>query len=226
MNSLLYPFFFLGKGKAPQVIECRIARCQGGQSLETVWRVIPHPAYGHPGPLAHRVHRAVEQLITERGLPVENPVPFSIHDLCRRLGMRAGGTEYRKVRQALVSIKATQVESKGRSTPRWTPGISTRCSACNDRVVFAGERLPDGTVAEQSLLYLGTWYLESLNALYVRPLDYRVYRGLHTPIARWLYELLEVKFYRVASQLKTTLGRTSMASFGFSNTYSRRRPGG
>ena len=67
-----------------------------------------------------------------------------------------------------------------------------------ERIIFAGERLPDGTRAERNLLYLGTWYMESLNSLYVKPLDYRYYLGLHTPIARRLYELLGVKFYGVA----------------------------
>jgi len=69
-----------------------------------------------------------------------------------------------------------------------------------ERIIFAGERLPDGRRSEQNLLYLGTWYLESLNSLYVKPLDYDYYLKLRTPIARRLYELLGVKFYRIADR--------------------------
>jgi hypothetical protein len=142
----------------------------------------------------------VEQLITERGLPVENPIPFSIHNLCWRMGMKAGGTEYHKVRQALVAIRGTQIESKGMFYAKNLARYVDQVFSLYERIVFAGERLSDGTRAEHNLLYLGTWYLESLNSRYVRPLDYRFYLKLHTPIARRLYELLGVKFYRVADR--------------------------
>jgi len=200
VNGLVYPFFFLSKGTGVQSIEARVTRHDGDHTVAAVWRVTPHPACGRPGPLAHRVHRAVEQLITERGLPVENPVPFSIHNLCWRMGMEAGGTEYRKVRQALVAIRATQIESKGTFYAKNLARYVDQVFSLYERIIFAGERLPDGGRAEHNLLYLGTWYLESLNSRYVRPLDYRFYLALKTPIARRLYELLGVKFYRVATQ--------------------------
>ena len=198
VNGLVYPFFFLTKGKGMESIETRVVRREGDRTFEAVWRVTPHPACGRPGPLAHRVHRAVEQLITERGLPVENPIPFSIHNLCHRIGMKAGGTEYRKVREALVAIRGTQVESKGMFYAKNLARYVDQVFSLYERIIFTGERLPDGTRAERNLLYLGTWYMESLNSLYVKPLDYRYYLKLHTPIARRLYELLGVKFYRVA----------------------------
>jgi hypothetical protein len=198
VNGLVYPLFFLSKEKGAESIETRIVRREGDRTIEALWRVTPHPACGRPGPFAHRVHRAVEQLITERGLPVENPIAFSIHDLCRRMGAHAGGTEHRKVREALVAIRGMQIESRGAFYSKSLSRHIDQVFSLYDRIVFAGERLPDGTTAERNLLYLGTWYLESLNHLYVKPLDYRYYLKLRTPIARRLYELLGVKFYRVA----------------------------
>ena len=200
VNGLVYPFFYLTKAGGPESIETRMRRKQGDQTIEAVWRVTPHPASGRPGPLAHRVHRAVEQLVTERGLPASNPVPFSIYDLCRRMGIQAGGTEYRKVKAALVAIRGTQVESKGMFYSKSQSQYVDQVFSLYDRLIFTGERLADGTIAEQNLLYLGTWYLESLNSLYVKPLDYRFYLHLQTPISRRLYELLGVKFYRVAGR--------------------------
>ena len=198
MNTLCFPLFFLSKRSSSQTIECRKVRRQGSQTVEAVWRVIPHPAYGRPGPLAHRVHRAVEQLITERGLPIANPVPFTIHDLCRRAGIATGGTEYLKVRQALLSIKATQVESRGAFYAKSQTSFVDDVFPIYERIVFTGERLPDGTVADSNRLWLGSRFLENLNSLYVKPLNYRFYLQLRTPIARRLYELLGVKFFGVA----------------------------
>lgn len=198
VNGLVLPFFFLTKRSTAAVIEYTRTERRDGEIVDATWKVVPHPAYGRPGPLAHRVHRAVEQLITERGLPIANPIPFSIHDLCRRAGLAAGGTEYHKVKQALLSIKATQVESKGAFYAKTSTRYIDDVFSLYDRITFAGESLPDGTIAEKNLLWLGARYAESLNALYARPLDYRFYRALRTPTARRLYELLGVKFYRVA----------------------------
>ena len=198
VNGLVYPFFFLAKGASPDFIETSMVRKEGDRTVTAVWRVTPHPASGRPGPLAHRVHRAVEQLITERGLPVENPIPFSIHNLCQRMGIQAGGTEYRKIRAALVAIRGTQVESRGMFYAKSQARYIDQIFSLYERIIFAGERFPDGSVAEHNLLYLGTWYMESLNSQYVKPLDYDYYLKLHTPIARRLYELLGVKFYGIA----------------------------
>jgi len=198
VNGLIHPFFFLSKHGGSKKIEWRRTCQRGDQTVEVTWRVIPHPTYGRPGPLAHRVHRALEQLITERGLPIENPISFSIHDLCRRAGIATGGSEYRKVTQSLLAIKATQVESKGAFYAKAQTRYVDDVFSLYERLVLTGERLPNGGIAEHSYLWLGSWYLESLNALYVKPLDYRFYRDLRTPVARRLYELLGVKFYRVA----------------------------
>jgi len=38
-------------------------------------------------------------------------------------------------------------------------------------------------------------YLESLNAFYVKKIDYKYYQNLKSDIARRLYEILDIKFY-------------------------------
>lgn len=197
VNGLVFPYFFLSKGQDPGAIEYRVIRRQNGETYEGVWRVTPHQEYGRAGPFAHRVHRAVEQLITERGHPVTNPIQFSIHDLCRRMGTHAGGTEYHNIKAAMVAIKATQIESSGMFYSKALSRRIDQVFSLYDRIIFVGEQLPDGTIAEKNLLYLNSWYLESLNSRYVRPLDYHYYLRLDTPIARRLYELLGVKFYKL-----------------------------
>ena len=56
---------------------------------------------------------------------------------------------------------------------------------------------PDGSVADANAVWLSSWYLENLNALYSGPVDYSLWRGLnaHSPIASRLYEFLFFKFY-------------------------------
>jgi hypothetical protein len=50
-------------------------------------------------------------------------------------------------------------------------------------------------VADTNSLYLGSWYLVNLNALYVTLLDTHYRRSLTSTLARRLYEILGVKFY-------------------------------
>jgi len=65
-----------------------------------------------------------------------------------------------------------------------------------DRVVYRGDELPDSAVpADTNYLFLGSWYLENLNALYVSLLDPHYRRSLSVALARRLYEILGVKFY-------------------------------
>jgi len=58
-----------------------------------------------------------------------------------------------------------------------------------------GEQLPDGEIADTNYLFLGSWYLQNINARYVRPLDFTFYKKLKGNIASRLYEFLGVKFY-------------------------------
>ena len=202
VNLLALPFFALSrKGlgqKTTTVYRNEIIR--DGKRLEIFWQVTANTKYGYPGPFDKEVHKVVEQIITERmekkGLPLRNPIAIgSIYEICHRMGISTQGKNYRKIKEALRRITLTGVESRGafysKDRKKWVEDIFH----LYDRVIFKGEELPDGTVADTNYLFLSTWYLENINALYVKPLDYNYYRALRSTIAQRLYELLGVKFY-------------------------------
>ena len=202
VNLLTLPFFALSrKGlsqKTTTVYRNEIVR--DGKKLEIFWQVTANTKYGYPGPFDKEVHKVVEQIITERiereGLPLRNPISIgSIYEICHRMGISTQGKNYRKIKEALRRITLTGVESRGafysKDRKKWVEDVFN----LYDRVIFKGEELPDGTVAETNYLFLSTWYLENINALYVKPLDYNYYRTLKSTIAQRLYELLGVKFY-------------------------------
>ncbi len=56
------------------------------------------------------------------------------------------------------------------------------------------KRLPDGTIAETNLLWLGGWHLECLNTFYLRLFDHRFYQSLESPVATSLHEILGLRF--------------------------------
>ena len=113
------------------------------------------------------------------------------------MGLKDSGRTYQDIRQAIKRIISTVLESKGAFYRKGVGKRGTDTFHLYDRAIFLGETLPDGTVADTNYLFLGTWYLESINARYVKPLDYGFYRSLHGHVASRLYELLGVKFYRM-----------------------------
>ena len=209
VNLLVFPFFALSRRGLKQrtKTEYRAVVWRGEKRMEILWRVSSSSEYGYPGPFDQRVHKAIEEIINEMPYPIRNPISFSIYDLCRRMQLRtSGGSDYRKIKESLERIVATTVKSRGtfyaKGRKQWIDDVFH----IYDRVVFRGEQLPDGRIADRNYLFLNSWYLENLNARYVRPLDYTFYKSLRSNIAQRLYELLGVKFYGLIRAGYTSLG--------------------
>jgi len=202
VNLLIFPFFALNNREVRERKEtefrARIER--DGQWVEIVWNVSANPKYGYPGPFDKRLHRAIEQIISEMGPPIKNPIPFSLYDLCHKVGMGVGGRQYQGIKEIMERIVATTIKSRGafyhKGRKRWIDDTFH----LYDRVIFKGEQLPDGTIAETNYLYLSSWYLESINSFYLKPLDFDYYKSLKSTIAQRLYELLGVKFNRILQE--------------------------
>ena len=198
VNLLIFPFFSLAKkglyNKTETEYKAIVQR--GSQKVEMLWQVTANAKYGYPGPFDKQVHKAIEELLTELRLPISNPIPFSIYGLCKRMGINTSGRNYSKVKKALERIKLTGIKSVqayySKASKRWIDDVFN----LYERIIFRGEAFPDGRVAEANYLYLSSWYLENINALYLKPIDYKYYRSLSI-VAQRLYELLGVKFYHI-----------------------------
>jgi hypothetical protein len=199
VNFLTYPFFCLDNRWHTDRLKIEYHRTldRGEGREEISWRVLAHQEYGLPGLFDWELHKAIEAIINERGFPVRNPIPFSLRELCRRMGISyAGSKTIAEIKAAFLRITSTMVESKrtfySKPKKRWIEDNFH----LYDRVVYRGDELPDSAVpADTNYLFLGSWYLENLNALYVSLLDPHYRRSLSVALARRLYEILGVKFY-------------------------------
>ena len=198
VNFLTYPFFCLDNRWHTDRLKIEYHRTldRGEGREEISWRVLAHQEYGLPGPFDWEFHKAIEEIINERGFPVRNPIPFSMRDVCRRMGITYSGRTAEAIKAALLRITSTMVESKrtfySKPKKRWIEDNFH----LYDRVVYRGDDLPDSAApADTNYLFLGSWYLENLNALYVSLLDPHYRRSLSVALARRLYEILGVKFY-------------------------------
>ena len=199
VNLLLFPFFVLERKNKKLETEYRETVDRENNKIEIIWNVSANPKYGYPGPFDREVHKVIEQILSEilkeKG-KVENPISFSIYELCKRMGISfKGGGNFEKVKQSLEKIRATTIKSEGALYYKKDKKWLTKVFGLYDGIVFRGDQLEGNIIAETNLLYLSDIYLQNLNSFYIKPIDYTYQKSLESKIASRLYEILGVKFY-------------------------------
>ncbi|MBA7536764.1 hypothetical protein ES705_29028 [subsurface metagenome] len=204
VNLLRSPFFALARKNKISKIEYREIGKEGDLKEERIWSVSANPEYGYPGPFDREVHKAIEQIISEilkEKREIKNPIPFSIYNLCNRMGVSfKGGGNYQEIKKALERIQATVIKSENAFYHKGKKKWITKVFGLYDGVIFRGEQLKDGPITEINLLYLSDIYIESLNSHYIKPINYTYWRSLKSKIASRLYEILGIKFYGVSDK--------------------------
>jgi hypothetical protein len=160
------------------------------------WEVTYNQKHGQPGPLAYKVDTLiVNRRIDESGRPLPGVVKLgSLTELCASLGIGDSGENRANLRKALHQNASAYITAKIRyrtktGKDRWSEIGYTRYS-----VVFTGEMLPDGSVADAVYIIPNTSYRELLNHVEVRPLDYDYLMQL-APGPQRFYELLSFQVY-------------------------------
>jgi len=204
VNLLIFPFFILERKSKKLETEYKDIVKRGNEKIEIIWNVSANTKYGYPGLFDREVHKVIEQIISEilkKDGEVKNPISFSIYDLCNRMGITtSGGKNYRKVKEALERIRMTGIKSEGAFYHKGKKEWISKVFGLYDSIIFRGEKLEGGSIAEKNLLYLGNIYLQSLNSFNIKPIDYTYWRSLESKIASRLYEILGIKFYGVRNK--------------------------
>ena len=151
-------------------------------------------------PFDREVHKAIEHMVSEMRPPLENPIRLgSLYNIAKLMGVKFSGRASQDIKKAIQRIIMTGIESKGTFYQKGQAKWATDIFHLYERVVFLGETLPDGATADTNHLFFSSWYLDNINARYVKPLDYAFFRSLHGHVASRLYELLGLKFYGMGS---------------------------
>lgn len=158
------------------------------------WEVSYNSKHGQPGPLAYKVDTLiVNRRIDEARRPLPEILKLgSLREICRELGFTDHNTD--QIKKALLQNASAFINAKLRykqrnGRERWGEIGYTRYS-----VIFTGEQLPDGRMADAVYIILNPPYRELLNHVEVRPLDYDYLVEL-APGPQRLYELLSFSMY-------------------------------
>ena len=196
VNFLVLPYFSLDRGAdLLRRIEFKETQHRGNETFEIVWTVIPHPDFGLPRDFERRLQRAVEHSISNLPRPISNPVPLpNFREMARLMGITCTGRFVKKVKQGFMAMMMTGIMSKRSYYNKLKKAWIEEGFHLYDKIIFKGEQLSDGRTADRNYAYFTSGYIDNLNSMYVRPLDFEYLKSLR-PIASRLYELLGVKFF-------------------------------
>jgi hypothetical protein len=205
VNLLLFPFFVLERKNKKLETEYKKIDERGDQKIEIIWNVSANPKYGYPGPFDREVHKAIEQIVSEilkKEGQIKNPIPLgSLYNICKRMGINeTAGKNYHMIKKAFEKIRATTIKSAGTFYSKEGNQWIDDNFSLYERIVFKGKKLPDNKTSDDNYLFLGSWYLQSLNSFYIKPIDYTYLQSLKSKIASRLYEILGVKFYGIRNK--------------------------
>ena len=197
-----YPLFELKarqRGSKARLFE-RVIEGEGGVSLKQTWKVIPSGEYGMPGPVDQDVYLAVLQLLEQRGgMPADGELAFSLYELRKVLGWSDdSGGAYREIRDALVRIQLTGVQSS-----------NAFYSAADEQLIadsfnvwsvhFAQRKKKGGagsrarTTQDRHVLRFHPVFIRNYEAQYLKGLDADFFWGLKMPLSKRLYRLIDLQ---------------------------------
>ena len=186
-------------------VAIRIRRANALGDIELRWDVSYNEHYGPPRQLAYKLDTIV---INQRLDALPRPLPRMLNvgglrQMCTCLDLYDSGRQHAELKSAFHQNASAYIVAylhyRGRDGIERTVNTGfTRYS-----VIFTGERLPDGTIADAVYLVLSEPYLDILNHAPVRPLDYAYLKAL-TPMAQRFYELLSYKIFAALKHARPT----------------------
>jgi len=178
-------------------VDIRILKTTADGQVELRWEVIYTERFGQARQLAYKVDTiVVNQKIDEAGRPLPKILRIgSMNEICTELGLAAhSGKNTKDLRRAFLQNATTFVDARIKyqandHTKRTLEACFTRYS-----VVFTGETLPDGRIADAVYVIFNDPFWEVLNNAPIRPLD-RAYMKQLPPTAQRFYEIISRKIF-------------------------------
>src|SRR6266568_375734 len=188
-----FPIHLLAK-RGRVAIAIRRTNAQG--VLDLRWEVSYNERDGPPRQLAYKLDTIViNQILDAVPRPLPRVIPVgSLTHACGMLDLNDSGRQQADLKNAFHQNASAYIVAYLRYRGRDGTERTVNTGFTRYSVIFTGERLPDGTIADAVSLVLNETYLDILNHAPVRPLDY-AYLKVLTPMAQRFYELLSYKMF-------------------------------
>lgn len=163
-----------------------------GNRLEQYWKITAHRDFGLPGPLDQDVFVAVMTVVSRRGgIPLDGRVSFTLYELLEVLGKTHAGKNYKDLRESLDRLSETSIYAENAFYSKEDEEF--RSHRFRVWSVHLSRKKRKGRASEHHTLRFDDILVRSYNSSYLKSLDSDFYYGLHRPLARSLYKLIDVK---------------------------------
>lgn len=163
-----------------------------GNRLEQYWKITAHRDFGLPGPLDQDVFVAVMTVVSRRGgIPLDGRVSFTLYELLEILGKTHAGKNYKDLRESLDRLSETSIYAENAFYSKEDEDF--RSHRFRVWSVHLSRKERKGRASEHHTLRFDDILVRSYNSSYLKSLDSDFYYGLHRPLARSLYKLIDVK---------------------------------
>src|SRR5215831_14636760 len=173
-----------------------IRRTNVAGELDLLWDVSYNERYGSPRQLAYKLDTIViNQLLDTLPRPLPRMLRVgSLRQIAVLLDLNDSGKQQADLKSAFHQNASAYIVAKLRYRGRDGTERTINTGFTRYSVIFTGDRLPDGTIADAVYMVLNEVYLDILNHAPVRPLDYTYLKAL-TPMTQRFYELLSYKMF-------------------------------
>lgn len=192
-KNLLYLPLFIRNKKADTKT---ITYIEKTKKYEKVWRVGCDSELGALGIFDELVFTALLQIVSEQGRPVQNPVKVgSISNIAKRIVSEKSGFIYDKIEKSLMKIKHINVTTSYTFFDNTKKSYIRDSFSLIDRIVLAGQELPDGKIADAVYIWFNNVILNNINTNFVKQFDFSIFTRL-SYISRGLYKIICSRRYK------------------------------
>lgn len=189
------------KGTPPKIIE--FSRIVDGNRAEAKVTIAGNTLYGMPTTADQDKYLAFQKIlerIKKENGKIENPISFTSAELLQLLGHSDGGANFKEIEEWCDVMASTYIKSEGAVWIAGKKKFASDSFVIFQRVRRTGQELDDGTTADRNHIWLSDWYLENINAHYLLPIDFEIYKRLKNNIAKALIPLLQIWLYASREQ--------------------------
>ena len=163
----------------------------------TKWEVSYNNFYGQPGQLAYKIDTLIiNKRIDEQSKPVPKIIRLgTLREIANELSINGKrGADSENIKQALHQNASAYINTKLSFKNKNGSIKEIEFGDTRYAIVFTGEKLPNGLIADAVYITLHDIYREILNSAQTRPLDY-AYMKVLPPLAQRFYEIVSYVIY-------------------------------
>ena len=175
---------------------------EGNKMTKREWIVTGSDKFGLPLANDNDILLSILQIGKERNFESSN-ISFSRYKLCKMIGLRPGGSAYKRIESALDRLVGVRIKAKNAFWDNIKKGYVTvnfgiidsysLLTPSNDKKV-KGKRKNSKSITGN--VVLNSVLFQSIRSGYIKNVDLKLYFGLKSVVSKRLYRYLDKKSYR------------------------------